>query len=216
MGFNIPVTSLSIAAVLAAGPAWAQTTADKPTTTEKIEQKAEEAKSKVKDTAREAKAGITDSWLTSKTKIALFADERVKGRQVSVETRKGVVTLRGKVDSADAKAAAFDIAKGIEHVKSVRNELQVVAPSQRDQVDADDKKIGKSVEQRFKQDPQLKSAKIDAKVDAGVVILTGEVKSIDASARASEVARSVPGVRYVKNDLTYASRSSLEPTRAQR
>jgi osmotically-inducible protein OsmY len=54
-------------------------------------------------------------------------------------------------------------------------------------------------------------AKIDAKVDAGVVILTGEVKSIDTSARASEIARSVPGVRYVKNDLTFA-RSSLEPS----
>ncbi len=216
MRFNIPAMSLSLAAVLAAGPAWAQSAADKPTTAEKIEQKADEAKSKVKDTAHEAKVGMTDSWLTSKTKIALFADDRVKGRQVSVQTHKGVVTLRGKVDSADAKAAASDIAKGIEHVKSVRNELQVVAPSQRDRVDADDKQIGKSVEQRFKQDPKLKSAKIDAKVDAGVVILTGEVKSIDTSARASEVARSVPGVRYVKNDLTFASRSSLEPTRAQK
>lgn len=215
MRFNILVTSFSIAA-LAAGPALAQTTADKPTTTEKIEQKADEAKSKVKDTAHEAKAGITDSWLTAKTKIALFADDRVKGRQVSVETQNGVVTLRGKVDSADAKSAASDIAKGIENVKSVRNELQVVAPSQRDRVDADDKQIGKSIEQRFKQDPQLKSAKIDAKVDAGVVILTGEVKSIGTSARASEVARSIPGVRYVKNDLTYASRSSLEPTRAHK
>lgn len=215
MHYNIPVTSLSIAALLAAGPAWAQT--DKPTTTTgKIEQKADDAASKVKDTAREAKVGMTDSWLTAKTKIALFADDRVKGRQVSVETQNGVVTLRGKVDSAEAKAAAFDIAKGTEHVKSVRNELQVVAPSQRDRVDADDKQIGKSVEQRFKQDPQLKSAKIDAKVDAGVVILTGEVKNIDTSARASEVARSIPGVRYVKNDLTYASRSRLEPTRAQK
>jgi len=46
-------------------------------------------------------------------------------------------------------------------------------------------------------------------VNNGVVSLTGEVKSIDASARASEVARSVAGVRSVKNDLTYASRSSL-------
>jgi hypothetical protein len=33
---------------------------------------------------------------------------------------------------------------------------------------------------------------------------------IDASAKASEVARGVAGVRSVKNDLTYASRSSLQ------
>ena len=216
MRYNIPIAGFSIAALLAAAPALAQSTADKPSMGQKIEQKADDAAAKVKDTAHDAKVGITDSWLTSKTKIALFADDRVKGRQVSVETRNGMVTLRGKVDSADAKAAAAEIAKGIEHVKGVRNELQVVAPSQRDRVDADDKQITKSVEQRFKQDPQLKSAKIDTKVDAGVVILTGEVKSLDTSARASEVARSIPGVRYVKNDLTYASRSSLESSRAQR
>jgi hyperosmotically inducible periplasmic protein len=214
MRFDISVAALSIAALLAAGPAMAQGTTEKPTTTEKIEQKADDTKNKVKDTAHEAKTGMTDSWVTAKTKIALFSDDRVKGRQVSVETQKGVVTLRGKVDSAEAKAAAADIAKGIDSVKSVRNELQVVAPSQRNRVDADDKQIAKSVEQRFKQDSQLKSAKIDAKVEAGVVILTGEVKSIDTSARASEVARSVPGVRYVKNDLTFASRSSLESPRA--
>jgi osmotically-inducible protein OsmY len=34
------------------------------------------------------KTPINDSWLTSKTKIALFADARVKGRQIDVE-RKG-------------------------------------------------------------------------------------------------------------------------------
>jgi osmotically-inducible protein OsmY len=31
---------------------------------------------------------MKDSWLTSKTKIALFADGRVKGRQVNVETQQ--------------------------------------------------------------------------------------------------------------------------------
>jgi osmotically-inducible protein OsmY len=134
---------------------------------------------------------------------------------VHVETQDGTVMLRGKVDDAEAKNAAGEIAKGIEGVKSVKNELQVVAPTDRKAVDADDKQISKSVESRFKQDPQLKSSKIDAKVNAGVVTLTGEVKSINTSARASEVARGVPGVRSVKNDLTYASRSSLTPSKTQ-
>ena len=215
MGRKFVALTLGIAALAFAGaPAYAQTS-----TTEKMEKKADEAGSKIKSTADEAgskiksttqdaKTGITDSWVTAKTKIALFADERVKGRQVSVETKNGVVMLRGKVDSAEAKSAAADITKGVEHVKGVKNELQVVAPSQRDQVDMNDKDLTKSVEQRLKQDAQLK--KIDARVDSGVVTLTGEVPSIDISAKASEVARSVPGVRYVKNDLTYASRSSLK------
>jgi hyperosmotically inducible periplasmic protein len=187
------VAGFTIAALVVGGPAFAQSTMT----------------DKAKNVTQEAKTGMSDSWMTSKTKIALFSDDRVKGRQVHVETKDGVVYLRGKVDSSEAKAAATDVAKGIDGVKNVKNELQVVAPSTRAAVEADDKQIYKNVEQRFKQDPQLKSAKIDAKVDAGVVILTGEVKSIDTSARASEIARSVPGVRYVKNDLTFA-RSSLE------
>jgi hyperosmotically inducible protein len=196
MRHNIVVTGFTIAAlVVAGGPAHAQGTMT----------------DKAKTMTQEAKTGMSDSWLTSKTKIALFSDDRVKGRQVHVESKGGVVYLRGKVDSSEAKAAATEVAKGIEGVKDVKNELQIVAPAARAAVDADDKQIYKNVEHRFKQDPMLKNAKIDAKVEAGVVILTGEVKNIDTSARASEIARNVSGVRYVKNDLTFASRSSLEP-----
>jgi len=40
-----------------------------------------------------------------------------------------------------------------------------------------------------------------------VVTLTGEAPSITAAARASEVARQAPGVRAVKNEMTYKDRS---------
>ena len=39
------------------------------------------------DVATPTKEPVTDSWLTSKTKIALFADARIKGRQINVETK---------------------------------------------------------------------------------------------------------------------------------
>jgi osmotically-inducible protein OsmY len=209
MRHKMLVVGFTMATLIAAGPAYAQSTStDKPATDKPHSTMTE----KTKTMTQEAKTGMSDSWVTSKTKIALFSDDRVKGRQVHVTTQKGVVTLRGKVDTSEAKAAATEVAKGIDGVKNVRNELQVVAPSARAAVEADDKQIYKNVEQKFKQDPQLKNAKIDAKVEAGVVILTGEVKNIDISAKASEVARNVPGVRYVKNDLTFASRSSLEPS----
>jgi len=202
------VTSLSIAALLfAAGPALAQSSADKPSTTQKIEEKTEKAGDAIKSTTQDMKTEVTDSWITAKTKIALFADERVKGRQVNVVTKDGVVMLRGKVDDSVAKTAAADVAKGIDGVKSVKDELQVVAPAKRDQVASDDKIIAKNVETKLGKDTELKRTKVD--VNNGVVSLTGEVKSIYSSARASELARSVAGVRSVKNDLTYASRSSM-------
>ncbi|HEX7788644.1 MAG TPA: BON domain-containing protein [Methylomirabilota bacterium] len=155
---------------------------------------------KTKSTTEEAKTAIDDSWITSKTKIALFSDERVKGTQVNVDTKNGVVHLRGKVDSQEAKSAAAEIAKGIDGAKSVKNDLQVVAPTSRKAVDASDKDIAKTVETRMHKDSHLK--KVDVRVDGGVVTLTGEVASIGQSARASEMARGVAGVKSVKNELT--------------
>jgi hyperosmotically inducible periplasmic protein len=171
----------------------AQTTKDKPET------RMEQTKDKAKSTTAEAKTAVNDSWITSKTKIALFADERVKGTQVSVDTKNGVVHLRGKVDSDEAKQAAAEVAKGIEGAKSVKNDLQVVSPSARKAVDASDKDIAKAVESRMSKDAQLK--KVDVRTDGGVVTLTGEVPSITAAAKASEMARKVHGVKSVKNEL---------------
>ena len=156
---------------------------------------------KTKEVAKDTKTVVTDSWLTSKTKIALFADDRVKGSEVKVETKDGVVYLRGKVDSAEAKAAADSVAKGIDGVKSVKNDLQVVAPGARKAVDAKDADIAKAVETRVKRESDLK--KVDVRADSGVVTLTGEVPTITASAKASEMARGVNGVRSVKNELTF-------------
>lgn len=196
---------VSSALLAAAAFAWLPAAGEAQTTGEKATQKTEDAKSTAKDMTREVKSDVSDSWITAKTKMALFADDRVKGRQVSVETNKGVVALHGKVDSAEAKAAAESVAQGIEGVKSVRNDLQVVAPSEQKAVAADDKEIKRTVESRLNSDPQTK--KIDVRADAGVVTLTGDAPSITAAARASEIAREVPGVRAVKNEMTYKDRS---------
>jgi len=207
MRSHVVVATLGIAAlVFGAGPALAQTSTDTPTMKEKVQEKAEGVGDKVKGTAQDMKTGVTDSWVTSKAKIALYADERVKGRQVHVSTKDGVVTLRGKVDSAEAKEAAGEVAGRTEHVKNVKNELEVVTPEQRKEVTSDDKIIAKNVQTALKRDPDLKSAKVE--VNNGIVSLSGEVKDITASARASETARMVGGVRSVKNDLTYPSRTS--------
>jgi hyperosmotically inducible protein len=157
------------------------------------------AENKVKDTTHEVKDAVSDSWLTSKTKIALFADSRVKGSDVRVETTEGKVFLRGKVDSQEAKTAASDIAKNIEGVKSVKNDLQVIAPTARKAVQANDKQITKAVETSFDKDAELK--KVDVRTDAGVVVLSGEVPNISVSAKASEKAHRVDGVKSVKNEL---------------
>jgi hypothetical protein len=70
-------------------------------------------------------------------------------------------------------------------------------------VEAKDDELTKQVKARFKADPKLKS--LDVRTDNGVVTLQGKLPSITDSARASQRAREVPGVRAVRNDTTYDS-----------
>ncbi len=67
---------------------------------------------------------------------------------------------------------------------------------------------------RLNRDPQLK--KIDVRVDKGVVTLTGEAPSVTASAKASEVARYVPGVRSVRNEVMFERRGDATTDRSMR
>jgi hyperosmotically inducible periplasmic protein len=145
---------------------------------------------------------MNDTWLTAKTKIALAADTRVKGRQIDVETTNNVVMLRGKVDSDAAKQAAEDITKMLDGVKTVKNDLEVVAPAKREATDDKDEAITTRVNAQIAKDASLKNAGISAQTNAGVVSLTGEVKDIMTSANASWTTWQVPGVKSVKNDLT--------------
>jgi len=144
---------------------------------------------------------MKDSWVTTKTKMAFVKDERVRARQIKVETHDGVVTLRGKVASTEERTAAEEIARGVKDATSVSNALQVVTEEQRKAVDAKDAEIEKAVKERLANDAWLKSADIKVRSDNSVVTLIGKVPDHKTRARASDLTRGVPGVRAVRNEL---------------
>lgn len=71
------------------------------------------------DHAGDSDQPVDDTWITTKVKASLLADEDVAGLQIDVETVNGVVTLRGDVASQmqvdEAKRIAADI-KGVTDV----------------------------------------------------------------------------------------------------
>ena len=142
-------------------------------------------------------------------------DLRFRGRRLGVEALAGVVTLRGKVDSSESKASAAEIARRVSGVRGIRNELQVVPPAERAEVDARDREIGRAIDDRIKRDPQLGTEQIGVRVDAGLVTLTGEVRNPRFSARAMMIARAVPGVRAVNNELDFLALSAVSPAQGQ-
>jgi len=66
-----------------------------------------------------------DAWITAKVKTMLLKDEGVKGLDVNVETHKGTVQLAGWVNNPMQIAQAEKIARSVEGVTGVRNDLQV-------------------------------------------------------------------------------------------
>jgi hyperosmotically inducible periplasmic protein len=77
---------------------------------------------------RSTGAYLDDKVVTTKVKAALLKDPEVKGLQVNVETRKGVVQLSGFVDKPEQVSRATEVTKGVEGVKSVKNDL-IVKPN---------------------------------------------------------------------------------------
>ncbi len=68
---------------------------------------------------------IDDTSITARVKLALVGDERVRARDVEVETFRGTVQLSGFVDNADQKTRAGEIAAATAGVRRVQNDLVV-------------------------------------------------------------------------------------------
>jgi hyperosmotically inducible protein len=68
---------------------------------------------------------VDDAWITAKVKTLLLKDEGVKGLDVNVETHKGSVQLAGWVNNSMQVAQAEKIARSVEGVKAIQNDLKV-------------------------------------------------------------------------------------------
>lgn len=145
---------------------------------------------------------IDDSVLTSKVKVALIDDPTTKAGQINVETYRGVVQLGGFVDNANQKAQATKVARSVTGVKEVRNDLLIsTKPHASTGQDVDDSMLTASVKSKLMDDSTTKAYEINVGTQKGVVQLTGFVDSTTMKARAGELARSVDGVKDVRNDL---------------
>ncbi len=71
-----------------------------------------------------AKGYAGDTATTSEIKAKLLADDIVPSRKVKVETTDGVVQLSGTVDSQAQIDRAESVAKAVDGVKSVKNDLK--------------------------------------------------------------------------------------------
>lgn len=126
--------------------------------------------------------------------------------KVSQDRDKGVLTLTGDVDSDAKKAQAEQVAKQTAPEYAVANELAVRPPTaDNSQNKAIDNSLDKGIEDNFK--AALKSHKnlddqsihYDAK--NGTLVLKGSVKTASQRLEAMKLAKKVPNVKEVVNEI---------------
>lgn len=76
-------------------------------------------------TGQKTGAYVDDSWITTKVKSEMVANNEVKAHNINVDTSKGVVTLTGTAETWQESDKAAEIARGIKGVTSVENDIRV-------------------------------------------------------------------------------------------
>jgi hyperosmotically inducible periplasmic protein len=145
---------------------------------------------------------IDDSAITTKVKSALLADDGVKGLDIKVETNKGEVQLSGFVDNQIQIDRATAVARGVEGVKNVINNMTLKAATTSAGEKIDDGIITTKVKAALLAEENIKSTDISVVTRDGEVQLSGFVENQTQIDRATEVARGVEGVKNVINEMS--------------
>ena len=169
----------------------------------------------------------SDPGITTAVKTKLAADDTVKAYRIDVDTKEGVVTLLGAVDTPAAKTRAVELARGTDGVRSVVDQLTVSAgvtpttglddAAQQRAAEAargagaaadsaseatEDAALTAKVKTKFLADTAIAGLRIDVDTKSNVVTLTGVVPSAAEKTRAVQVARGTDGVKSVVDNLT--------------
>ncbi len=76
-------------------------------------------------TGEKSGAYVDDSWITTKVKSEMVADNDVSARNINVKTTKGVVNLTGTAATWSEANEAAEIAHGVKGVVAVENNIRI-------------------------------------------------------------------------------------------
>ena len=118
---------------------------------------------------------MDDSVISTTIKTKMIADEFVKARHIDVDVLNGVVYLIGVVESSYQRRMAADIARGVEGVRRIENQL-LVGKTSVGQI-LDDTILTSKIRTELLKDPDIRSTNIDVDTNNNIITVTGIVKS---------------------------------------
>ena len=159
------------------------------------------------------KGAPKDGWITGKLEATYALNRHLNAFKINTETTNGVVHLTGNVESDIDRDLAGELAKGIEGVVSVDNDLAIKPNSRHDphaategttrpfSVFVDDATTTAMVKTKLLANANTKGLKIDVDTRGDTVTLSGEVGSSEEKQLAEELARNTGDVKQVRNQL---------------
>jgi osmotically-inducible protein OsmY len=171
------------------------------------------------ETTHQADASLQDDRsLTTAIQARLYADDTLRGEDVDVRVAGGIATLTGEVETQAREQQALNIARSVEGVTRVEDQITVRGAERADAGNRDREVspttgvdattpgwITTKIHAQYFLDPDVKPWNIDVTTSAGgIVELRGEVDNANAKAEAVRIARDTEGVTRVDDRLRVA------------
>ena len=165
---------------------------------------------------------VDDAMLTARIKTQMTADGRISPTRVNVDTVNGDVTLKGEVPTQEEKMAAEEVARKVEGVRNVSNQI-IINPAtagsgvpsgneMKEQAEKAVTDVGEEVKKGAGKAFLMGEIKarltaagygnISVGVDQGVVTLSGEASNDKDRIAAEAITEKIDGVVKVNNEIT--------------
>lgn len=131
---------------------------------------------------------------------------------IDEDREKGVVTLKGDVNSEADKARAAQVAQSAAGSVVIKNELAVKPQGAEDRAEEMLSETDKAIKDEWqKLNDAQKWEDINADVQNGVLTLKGEVASAAVRTRVEGMATKLPGVKQIVNELNIKGQEGERP-----
>jgi hyperosmotically inducible periplasmic protein len=153
-------------------------------------------------------AAKSDGWITAKVKTTLLFHKSVSAMDTEVDTKNGIVTLRGKASSQAQKELTAEYARDVEGVKDVKNETMVTtsksAKTTKTSVgkDIDDASITGQVKMSLLYHRSTSAINTKVTTKRGVVTVSGKAGNAAEKDLVTKLINDVHGVKSVTNKMT--------------
>lgn len=152
----------------------------------------------------------TDLWIARHVRLRLLIKAKVNAATTTITVTDGVVTLKGTAVTAEQKNLTEAYAKSIAEVKSVNNDLAVVARSAASAVPdevIDDASINAQARSALATERPRGASQVEVVTRNGVVEVSGEAASDEERVLITKLLECVRGVTGVSNRMSVDARA---------